>query len=163
MNDTILLIEDEVLFGEELARHFRRGGWDLRLARNLAEARKALVTQRRDPLVVLSDMSLPDGNALDLLEEVRKLPAPSEWVFLTGYGGVADSVRALRLGAYDFLEKPCDSARLDLVVAGAARSARAQRRLQDQAAAQNRIFTPDAYLSRSPAAVALRAMLTKLA
>jgi two-component system, NtrC family, response regulator AtoC len=163
VSEAILLIEDEPLFGAELVRHFRREGWDVRLARNLAEAREALVTQRRDPMVVLSDMSLPDGNALDLLEDVRRLAAPSEWVFLTGYGGVADSVRALRLGAYDFLEKPCDSARLDLVVAGAARSARAQLRLQDQAAEQTRIFSPDAYLGRSSAAVALRAMLVKLA
>jgi two-component system, NtrC family, response regulator AtoC len=163
VSDAILLIEDEALFGAELERHFLRQGWDVRLARSLAEAREVLVAQRRDPLVVLSDMSLPDGNALDLLEEVRKLSVAGEWVVLTGYGGVADSVRALRLGAYDFLEKPCDSARLDLVVAGAARSARAQLRLQDQAAEQTRLFCPEAYLGRSRAAVGLRAMLMKLA
>ena len=163
MSDAILLIEDEALFGAELVRHFRRSGWVVRLARNLAEARVALVSERWDPLVVLSDMSLPDGNALDLLEDVRKLSAPSEWVFLTGYGGVADSVRALRLGAYDFLEKPCDTARLDLVVAGAARSARTQLRLQDQVTEQTRIFTPDAYLGRSSTAAGLRSILAKLA
>ncbi len=163
MSDAILVIEDEPLFGDELVRHFRREGWEVRLARSLAEARDALVTQRREPLVVLSDMSLPDGNALDLLEEVRRVSPGGEWVFLTGYGGVADSVRALRLGAYDFLEKPCESARLDLVVAGAARSARAQLRLLDQAAEQNRIFSPEAYLGRSSRAAALRGMLAKLA
>lgn len=163
MSDTILLIEDEALFGAELLRHFKRAGWDVRLARDLASARETLATRRWDPLVVLSDMSLPDGNALDLLDELRKLSIPGEWVFLTGYGGIADSVRALRLGAYDFLEKPCDSARLDLVVAGAARSARAQRRVQDQVSEQNRIFSPDAYLGRSTPAADLRAMLAKLA
>ena len=163
MSDPILLIEDETLFGAELLRHFKRSGWEVRLARELSEARQILVTQRWDPLVVVSDMNLPDGNALDLLDELRKLSIPGEWVFLTGYGGIADSVRALRLGAYDFLEKPCDSARLDLVVAGAARSARAQRRVQDQVTEQIRIFSPDAYLGRSAAAANLRAMLAKLA
>ena len=92
-----------------------------------ARFRETLFREREvDPLVVLTDMSLPDGNALDLLEESREKRTPGEWVFLTGYGSVPDSVRALRLGAFDFLEKPCELERLDMVVAGAARSARAQ-------------------------------------
>ena len=163
MSDAILLIEDEALFGAELVRHFKRTGWAVRLARDLAEAREILVTRRWDPLVVLSDMSLPDGNALDLLEDLRQHAIPGEWVFLTGYGGVADSVRALRLGAYDFLEKPCEINRLDLVVSGAARSARAQQRVRDQVSEQSRLYSPDAYLGHSPAATALRAMLQRLA
>ena len=133
MADTLLLIEDESLLGAELARHFRRGEWDVILATDLASARRALVDDELAPLVVVSDMALPDGNALDLLAAVRESAGGGEWIFLTGYGSVADSVRALRLGAYDFLEKPCDQKRLDLVVAGAARSARAQRQLNEQA------------------------------
>src|SRR5260221_13830805 len=100
--------------GRELARHFRRGGWDGVLVADLAGARRALVDDELAPLVVVSDMNLPDGNALDLLAAVRQSAGGGEWIFLTGYGSVADSVRALRLGAYDFLEKPCDQKRLDL-------------------------------------------------
>jgi DNA-binding NtrC family response regulator len=76
---------------------------------------------------------------------------------------VTDSVRALRLGAYDFLEKPCDLDRLNLVVTGAARSARAQRQLRERAAAENRRFTPAAFVGRSEAARRVRDLLTKLA
>jgi len=72
-------------------------------------------------------------------------------------------VRALRLGAYDFLEKPCDLNRLDLIVAGAARSARAQRRLQDEAAERNRRYPVDAFVGTSEAAQRLRDMLERLA
>src|SRR5258708_40328433 len=88
-----------------------------------------------EPLVVISDMSLPDGNALDLLEATRSQAMGGEWLFLTGYGGVADSVRALRLGGFDFLEKPCELERLGLVVAGAAPRAPRQRLLAAPAAA----------------------------
>ena len=56
----------------------------------------------------------------------------AEWLFLTGYGNAPDSVRALRLGAYDFLKKPCDLDHLDLLVASASRSAAIQRRVADQ-------------------------------
>jgi DNA-binding NtrC family response regulator len=107
-------------------------------------------------------MSLPDGNALDLLEATRSQAMSGEWLFLTGYGGVADSVRALRLGAFDFLEKPCELERLDLVVAGAARSARAQRQLREHADAENRRYAPAAFVGRSDAAHTVRELLTKL-
>jgi two-component system, NtrC family, response regulator AtoC len=106
-------------------------------------------------------MSLPDGNALDLLETTHF--GVAEWVLLTGFGTIPDSVRALRLGAYDFLEKPCSTDRLDLIVAGAARSARAQRRLQDQAAQQSRRYPPEAFVGTSGAAALVREMLRKLA
>jgi len=162
MADTLLLVEDEALFGAELARHFRREGWEVLHARDLAEARRALLDDAVDPLVVLSDMSLPDGNALDLLEDARGRGAAGEWILLTGYGTVADSVRALRLGAYDFLEKPCDADRLDLVVASASRSARAQRRLREQADRQHRRFSLEAFVGRSPAARRVREILRKL-
>ncbi|HXH03640.1 MAG TPA: response regulator, partial [Candidatus Competibacteraceae bacterium] len=160
MPDTLLLIEDEPLLGAELCRHFRRQGWAVALAASLAEARRQL--REQEPLVVLSDMSLPDGNALDLLEEVHGHTPPQEWVFLTGYGSVPDSVRALRLGAYDFLEKPCEAERLALVLAGAARSARAQRRLAEHSASQGQRYTPAAFAGRSTAAAQVRRLLNKL-
>jgi DNA-binding NtrC family response regulator len=162
MPDTLLIIEDEELLGNELTRHFERAGWQVELCADLANARRLLLDEAHEPLVVLSDMSLPDGNALDLLESVRADGQAGEWIFLTGFGTVADSVRALRLGAYDFLEKPCEPARLDLVVGGAARSARAQRRLGDAARIQNSIYTVDSFVGSSRQAKEVRELLDKL-
>jgi DNA-binding NtrC family response regulator len=164
MARTLLIIEDETMLGEELKRHFDGEGWRVLLVDTFGTARSELFDKGLIPLVVLSDMSLPDGNALDLLEEVQKEQLTSgEWVFLTGYGSVADSVRALRLGAYDFLEKPVDFDRLDLVVKGAARSSTAQRRLHDQLAAGSSQFTPEGFLGKSDLASQLREMLRRLA
>jgi DNA-binding NtrC family response regulator len=162
MNDTMLLVEDEALLRDELARHFTREGWHVVQVADLAGARRALLDDELTPLVVLSDMQLPDGNALDLLEEARGRRRGGEWIFLTGYGSVADSVRALRLGAFDFLEKPCDQRRLDLVVAGASRSARAQRRLEEQADQQHQSYPIEAFAGSSPAAARVREVLRKL-
>ena len=163
MLDTLLIIEDEQLLGNELARHYRSQGWEVNLASTLDQAKRMLFQRLAEPLVVLSDMSLPDGNALDLLEQARTKEGCSEWCFLTGYGTVADSVRALRLGAYDFVEKPCELDRLDMLVEGAARSARAQRRLRDESDHQHRKYTPDAFVGRSPAVKQLRSMIVQLA
>jgi DNA-binding NtrC family response regulator len=162
MSDTLLIVEDEGLLREELARHYRREGWDVMTTADLASARGLLVKTELNPLVVLSDMSLPDGNALDLLEQSRAAGGTAEWIVFTGFGTVPDSVRALRLGAFDFVEKPVSTERLDLIVAGAARSARAQRRLGDEASHRNQRYTVGAFLGTSPAAREVRDLLTQL-
>ena len=106
MSDTLLIVEDEQLLGSELVRHYEGASWEIVWARTFREARRYLLDEQLDPIVVLSDINLPDGNGLDLLDEVRQRGGRGEWVFLTGYGEVPDSVRAIRLGAYDFLTKP---------------------------------------------------------
>jgi DNA-binding NtrC family response regulator len=162
MIETLLIIEDEKLLGLELSHHYRTHGWEVVLASTLAEAKNWLFKKRIEPLLILSDMNLPDGNALDFMEAVKKDVHYAEWLFLTGYGSVPDSVRALRLGAYDFLEKPCDLERLDLVVTSAARSAVIQRRVIDQTKQEHRRYSPDAYLGHSQQAQTIRQLLTKL-
>lgn len=162
MPNTLLIIEDETLLGQELCRHYAKEGREVEWATSLAEARHFLLEQKFEPLIILSDMNLPDGNALDFMEEVKTRLPHGEWLFLTGYGAIQDSVRALRLGAYEFLEKPCGMDRLDLVVASATRSAIAQRRLLDQAEAGSRRYGPGAFAGRSPQSQQIREMLIRL-
>jgi DNA-binding NtrC family response regulator len=163
MNGSILIIEDEDLLGEELRLHFQKAGWRTTRVATFAQARDLLVEKGRTPDVVLSDLSLPDGVALDLLQEIREGGAAGEWIFLTGYGTVPDSVRALRLGAHDFLEKPFPMERLDVVVGAAMRSARAQKRLRDETDRKNRRYSPEAFLGSSEASREIRAMMRRLA
>ena len=77
--------------------------------------------------------------------------------------GVPESVRALKLGASDFLEKSCDLERLRLVVAGAARSAHPQRRLYEEGRARGSRYTTAALAGHSPAAHQVRDLLDRLA
>ena len=163
MSDCLLIIEDEAALARELARHFAAKGWDTEVAGDIRSARRTLLSDRLEPLVILADMSLPDGNALDLLDETRKQKVPGEWILLTGYGSVPDSVRALRLGAYDFLEKPCPLARLEIIVAGARRSAQAQRRLATQNRDSRKRYSPDSYIGESATTAETRRMIARLA
>jgi two-component system response regulator AtoC len=162
MPDSLLIIEDETLLGTELQRHFRREGWEVSWVRTIAEAETLLFSESLSPLIVLSDMSLPDGNGLDLLESVRQKNLAGEWLFLTGYGTVPDSVRALKLGALDFLTKPCDLARLDLIIAAATRSGRAQRRIAEHSAVAAQRYSVDNFSGSSAASSNARQMLTRL-
>lgn len=162
MIQTLLIIEDEKLLGSELSRHYRKMGWEVVLAATLKEARELLISKTIDPLLILSDMNLPDGNALDFMESIKKYVGSTEWLFLTGFGNVPDSVRALRLGAYDFLEKPCDLDRLDLVIASASRSASMSRRVTLQSMQGHLRYSPDAFVGHSEKAEQVRKLLTKL-
>jgi DNA-binding NtrC family response regulator len=163
MPNQLLIIEDEALLGNELVRHFRRDGWDAVLATTIKQAERMMTSGECDPLLILSDLSLPDGNGLDLLQRVRKSRQHvGEWIFLTGYGEAPDAVRAMRLGAFDFLTKPTDMGRLGLVVAGAARSSRAQRQIHMRARHEGRKYRPEAFLGRSSAADMVREMLSRL-
>src|SRR5262245_12828414 len=162
MMDTLLIIEDEGLFGNELKRHYQREGWHVMLARTFRDAEHLLLRSRIAPLVVLSDMTLPDGNALDLLEKVRRDGETSEWVFLTGYGEPADAERAKRIGAVDFLQKPTEFKALDLVIATAVRAARAQRRLKEQTSAERTRFAVDAFIGSSKRAQSVRDLIRQL-
>jgi two-component system response regulator AtoC len=162
MSESLLIIEDEQLLGSELVRHYRRSGWEVIWAKNAAEAERVLFVRELQPLVVLSDINLPDGNGLDLLDKLRQRGGGGEWVFLTGYGEVPDSVRAMRLGAFDFLTKPCDQEHLDIVVQGATRSARAQRRIREENENRSRQYTPDSFVGSSDAARTVREILGKL-
>ena len=162
MADPLLIIEDEEAVAKELVRFFSKEDWDVQVAGTLAEARAALNANANEAMVVLADMTLPDGNSLDLLEEVRAQHKPVEWVLLTGYGTVPNSVRALQLGALDFLEKPCDPERLSMVLNGARRGVNAQGRLRRQTVEDSRRYRPESFLGHSPQAAEIRDLLQRL-
>lgn len=70
MAKTLLIIEDEALLAKELRRHYQREKWRVLIAGTCAEARRLLSDEGQMPLVVISDMNLPDGNALAISGEV---------------------------------------------------------------------------------------------
>jgi|GEM_PF-2056442 DNA-binding response OmpR family regulator len=95
----LLVVEDEGSIRSALARGLGQYGHRIETASCLSEAR-ALVAKRH-PEALLSDLKLPDGNGLDLAEEIG-VP----FILMTGYGTFDDAVRAMRLGCHDFFTKP---------------------------------------------------------
>jgi two-component system, NtrC family, response regulator AtoC len=162
MAEELLIIEDDAVFGIDLKRHFEREGWRARLVRSLEEAEPFVMGGGYEGYVVLSDLHLPDGIALDLLERARAEGDRREWIFLTGLGEAPDAERAKRLGAFDFLTKPIDRDRLDRIVTAAARGARAQQRIADEASQHRTQYSPAAFVGRSKEAARVRDTLGRL-
>ena len=80
-------------------------------------ARDALALVRRKPFdVIILDIQLPDGNGLELLERFRKVSMGAEIILVTGFGDIDSAVEAMKRSAYDYITKPFNLDRLELVV-----------------------------------------------
>lgn len=104
---SILVVDDDDLLRQQLARAFERRGLEVRTAANLAEA-KALITEESPELAVI-DLKMPDGSGMKLLELIHQVDPTTKSVMLTGYGSIATAIDAVRLGATYFLQKPADA------------------------------------------------------
>ena len=118
----MLLVEDDPTIAHELSLRWRQRGWALQYTTTLAAARAALAQPGLFDLVLL-DRSLPDGDGLDLLTELRRSDATTPVLVLTARDQVADRVLGLRRGADDYLVKPFDPDELDARIEGLLRRA----------------------------------------
>lgn len=104
MNGKILLVEDDTGFGTMLRKWFERNDFSVRWCTHLNSAQEALSREEYD--IVLSDLRLPDGDGIMLLQWMKEHNVNTPVIILTGYGEVQTAVAAIKLGAFDFLEKP---------------------------------------------------------
>jgi len=105
MRHRILIVDDEPEVREGLVEFLRDEGFETKGATNLVEARQDISRSCFD--LVLLDLRLPDGSGLDLLAELRGPDAPPV-IVVTAFPEVQTAIRALKLGAYDYVNKPFD-------------------------------------------------------
>lgn len=105
MNGRILIVEDDRSFGLMLQKWFERNGFSATLCSGMVAAQEAL-SQSGPFQIVLSDLRLPDGDGIMLLSWLNEKRLSVPVIIMTGYGEVQTAVSAIKLGAFDFLEKP---------------------------------------------------------
>jgi two-component system, NtrC family, response regulator PilR len=114
----VLVVDDEAGQRSIMASILRSAGHALAEAQDVDAALVQLQDFRPD--VVLTDLKMEGKGGLVLVEEVVRLPNPPEIVVITAFGSVESAVKAMRLGAYDYLNKPLEREVLLLVVQRAA-------------------------------------------
>ena len=119
----ILIIEDDAAFGAMLQNWFDKNGFEALLLSSVEQAKKSLAKNRFN--LVLTDLRLPDGDGIMLLtwikERMRELPV----IIMTGYAEIQSAVLAIKLGAFDFLEKPVNPSILKQKIEQAVRAEQA--------------------------------------
>ncbi|HLT92485.1 MAG TPA: sigma-54 dependent transcriptional regulator [Woeseiaceae bacterium] len=124
MRPTALVVDDEPDIRELLTLTLERMGIDTIVAGDLGDARRKLANREFD--ICLTDMRLPDGNGLEIVEWIQKNTPGVPVAVITAHGNVETAVQALKLGAFDFLTKPLDIQNLRNVVESALRLDRAE-------------------------------------
>jgi len=113
----LLIVDDEANTLASLARAFRLAGHEATVCDNAAKALELAKAQKFD--VILSDVVMPGKGGLALLEELKAQGVTSPVVMMSGQADIEMAVRATRLGALDFLEKPISTEKLLLTVENA--------------------------------------------
>lgn len=103
---TLLLVDDDEVLRERLARAFRDRGLVVHTAGDHASA--LAIAREEAPEMAVLDLRMPGPSGLDLLRELMAIDAQTKVVMLTGYGSIATTVDAMKLGAVNFLQKPAD-------------------------------------------------------
>ncbi len=102
----LLIVEDREPLRRMLERALGDEGWTVVPVGDVASARAALLSRGFD--AVLTDLKLPDGSGLEVVAASRAVQPKAPVLVMTGFGTVAAAVEAMKLGAYDFLEKPVE-------------------------------------------------------
>ena len=110
---SLLVVDDDRLFCDRLARALSSRGFTARTAMSVAEALEAIKTA--PPAFAVIDLKLGDGSGLDVIHALKVKRADARGVILTGYGAIATAVTAVKIGAFDYLAKPVNAD--DVVVA----------------------------------------------
>ena len=100
----LLVLDDDPIVLKSLSEYLRLEGYDVHSAESLQEGMDLLAQHQFR--VVLTDVRLPEGSGFDLLQHIRAMNLSAAVIMLTGYGTIEDAVRAIKMGAFDYVTKP---------------------------------------------------------
>ncbi len=100
----ILVIEDEAGMLNSITAYFAKSGYICEVATNFSEAEEKIHLYEYDCIIL--DITLPDGNGLDILEQLKKNKSKAGVIILSAKNSLDDRVKGLTLGADDYLPKP---------------------------------------------------------
>ncbi len=145
---SILLVDDDATFRQVMAKELSRLGYQVETVATGEEAVRRVATS--EPHVVLLDMRLPGMNGLEVLKSIHASAPATEVVMLTGHGSIDTAIESIRIGAFDYVVKPCPLDELHIRIQRAVE----RRSLQQRANLLERGLTPpdlgSSFIGESP-------------
>jgi DNA-binding NtrC family response regulator len=114
---TVLVVDDEEFVRESLVDLLQSEGYRALTAGGVKEALEVL--EKESANAIVTDLRMPSGSGIELIEEARKRGAEAPIIVLTGAGTVGEAVAAMKVGAYDFIQKPVDPEQFVLLISRA--------------------------------------------
>lgn len=110
----ILVVDDEKFITWSLKQHLEKEGYEVFTAESGTEGIELFKVEVPD--IMLLDIHMPGISGLETLEAIRKLNKDVIAIIITGHGDIETAVSAIKLGAYDFVEKPFDLSRISVLI-----------------------------------------------
>jgi DNA-binding NtrC family response regulator len=111
---TLLIVEDDPNVGESIRLLLKKRGFSILLASNGKEALQVFRHEMVD--LVITDLVMPKMDGMALLEAIKKLKPETEVIVISAQGTIEKAVQAIKMGAFDFIEKPINPKVIALVV-----------------------------------------------
>ena len=111
---TVLVVEDDAAMREMLVESLCEEGYQVLSADGGREGVRQVRTERVDLMV--TDLRMPDMNGLDLVREIQTLPSPPDVITITAFGTIDTAIKAMKLGAFDYITKPFEIEQLLIAV-----------------------------------------------
>lgn len=154
----ILVVDDDPEIRESLAEVLSYDDHTVEVARDGIEAQRFL--ERNDFDIVLCDVRMPGRDGLELLDWARQHKPEVEFIMLSGHATIETAVAATKRGAFDFMEKPLDLPRLEILI----RNATEKRKLvAENKTLSQKVFRVREILGVSPAIQRIRELIEKIA
>ena len=145
----ILIIDDEPAIRMLLARILELEGYEVLKAKDRATAIYTL--KNNEVQVVLCDVFLPDGNGVDMVQELQRLAPVAKIILLTAHGNIPDGVQAIKNGAFDYIVKGDDNRKIIPIVSRAMDAVAAEQKKQAKKSNIPSVsFSFDNIIGRSP-------------
>ena len=159
--ETILVVDDERLVRWSLQQKLEQWGYHVSLAEDGAAALGRI--QLDNPDLITLDVKLPDMTGIDVLSELRNRNIQIPVIVITAFGIVDDAVRSLKLGAYDFIEKPINFEKLENAVHNALETKRLRTEVARTQEIQRSEFSVDRIVGVSDYIRDIRELIRKVA
>ncbi len=146
---SVLVVEDDAAMRDLLVESLAEEGYQLLSASGGREGIKQVREHNID--LVITDLRMPDLDGLDMVRELRTLPSPPDVITITAFGTIATAIKAMKLGAFDYITKPFE---IDQLLISAERTLR-DRDLRDEVTRLREVvadrYAFDNIIGRSPA------------
>lgn len=148
--DKILIIDDDESMLDTLKLYLADSDYKIFLANSGAKGINIL--EQEHPDIVISDVMMPELNGLDVLIKSKKFDQNINVIMLTAFDDMESTIKAIQLGAYDYLSKPIEQERLKIIIKRALESKRLNERFLDTASEKSTKFkTETSLIGHAPA------------
>src|SRR5436305_1184222 len=114
MAESILIVDDEVAILNSLSKILEDEGYEITVAKSGAEALKVMTSEPPD--LLLLDIWMPEMDGLETLRRTREQAPRLPVMMMSGHGSIETAVKAIKLGAYDYIEKPLSLEKVTLLI-----------------------------------------------